>query len=88
MYCSSLDTCSYLLGAIQTSDNRLFGVYHANTPQQNKAVILNSLTDPCEIVRIAFATVALGMGVAKSERTKLCDTLSRPKEYRRLLSRK
>ena len=78
VYCSSLDMCSHLyatfhfemgaesyhpLGAKQISDNRWFGMYHANTPQHNKEVVLKSLTDPCGIVRIVFATVALGMGV-------------------------
>ena len=35
----------------------------SNTPQHNKDVILESLTIPDGVVRIVFATVALGMGV-------------------------
>ena len=45
------------------SDNRLFGMYHANTPEHNKHVILKSLVSPKGVVRVVFATVALGMGV-------------------------
>jgi len=45
------------------SENRMFGMFHSNTPQRNKDVILKSLTAPNGVVRIVFATVALGMGV-------------------------
>ena len=45
------------------SDNRLFGMYHANTSPHNKRVIQESLQDSEGVVRIIFATVALGMGV-------------------------
>ena len=50
-------------GAEQISDNRLFGMYHSNTPQYNKEVILKSMDQPDGVVRIVFATIALGMGV-------------------------
>ena len=78
VYCRSLDLCSALYahfhyeladasyyppGAVQRSENRLFGMFHSNTPQHNKDVILQSLLRPDGIVRIVFATVALGMGV-------------------------
>ena len=78
VYCRSLDTCAnlyahfhhelgsdsyYPSGAEQISDNRLFGMFHANTPQHNKEVILRSLTQPDGVVRVVFATVALGMGI-------------------------
>ena len=45
------------------SDYRLFGMFHASTPQHNKNVILQSLLRPDGVVRVVFATVALGMGV-------------------------
>ena len=37
-------------------------MYHSCTPQYNKD-ILESLRDPNGVVRIVFATVALGMGI-------------------------
>lgn len=61
VYCLSLNTCSdlyayfhYELGAAsyyppgspELSENRLFGMYHASTPQHNKDVISQSLLDP------------------------------------------
>ena len=50
-------------GSAEISDNRLFGMFHASTTQHNKQVILNSLCNPDGIVRVVFATIALGMGV-------------------------
>lgn len=49
--------------AEHVSDNRIFGMFHSNTPQHNKDVILKSLLSPTGVVRVVFATVALGMGV-------------------------
>ena len=78
VYCRSLNTVGNLyahflytlgaesyhpLGAEQISDNRLFGMYHANTSAHNKAVIQASMQDPHGVVWVVFATVALGMGV-------------------------
>ena len=78
VYCQSLDTCSelyahfhfelqdasyYPQGSAHISDHRLFGMFHANTCQHNKDVILKSLLKPDGVVRVVFATVALGMGV-------------------------
>ena len=78
VYCRTLDACAdlyahfhfelgdgsyYPPGAEQVSDNRLFGMFHANTPQHNKQVVLSSLTRPDGVVRVVFATVALGMGI-------------------------
>ena len=57
------DDSYYSSGSHKISDNRLFGMFHANTPQYNKEVILKSLTQPDGIVRVIFATVALGMGI-------------------------
>ena len=45
------------------SDNRLFGMYHANTSSHNKDVIQKSMQHSDGVVRIVFATIALGMGV-------------------------
>lgn len=53
----------YPPGAPHLSDNKLFGMYHSNTPQHNKEVILSSLCQLLGVVRVVFATVALGMGV-------------------------
>lgn len=78
VYCRSLNTCSnlyahfrYGLGAAsyyppgspELSDHHLFGMFHACTPQHNKDVITQSLLDPHGVVRVVFATIALGMGV-------------------------
>lgn len=78
VYCRSLDMCAdlyehfhcslgessyYPIGSNQVSDNRLFGMYHANTPPHNKDVILQSLQKEDGVVRVVFATMALGMGV-------------------------
>ena len=38
-------------------------MFHAQTPQHNKDVILSSMQKEDGIVRVVFATVALGMGV-------------------------
>lgn len=38
-------------------------MYHANTSVHNKQVIQASMHDPHGVIRVAFATVALVMGV-------------------------
>ena len=38
-------------------------MFHSNTPQHNKDVILESLQHSDGVIRVVFATVALGMGV-------------------------
>ena len=43
--------------------NRLFGMFHAKTPQRSKDNIVQSLQDPNGGVRVVFASVAMGMGV-------------------------
>ena len=78
IYCRSLNVCSDLYAFFLTfladdsyyppesthiSDNRLFGMYHAHTVPHNKQVIMSSMLRADGIVRIVFATVALGMGV-------------------------
>ena len=42
------------------SENRLFGMYHANTPSHNKDVILQSMQKEDGVVRVVFATVEYG----------------------------
>ena len=78
VYCQSLDMCADLYahfhyelgeasyhppGSPHLSDFRLFGMFHASTPQHNKDVILKSLLVPDGVVRVVFVTVALGMGI-------------------------
>lgn len=82
VYCRTLDACAdlyahfldvlgdasyYPSGVSQISDNRLFGMFHAHTPDHNKDVILRSFMNPGGVVRVVFATVALGMGVNFSD---------------------
>ena len=52
----------YPQGAETVSENRLFGMYHANTSPHNKDIIQKSMLIADGKVRIVFATVALGMG--------------------------
>ena len=75
VHCPSPDVCSSLYAlfnfeasyyppaADHISDNRLFGMFHANTRQHQKDIILQSLLHPGGVVRVVFATMALGMGV-------------------------
>ena len=78
IYCRSLNMCSNLYAhflyelkensyfpacAPQISKNRLFGMYHSNTVNHNKELIMQSMLKTDGIVRVVFATMALGMGV-------------------------
>lgn len=78
VYCQSLNMCASLYehfkytlkdagyfppGAEQISDNRMFAMFHSCTDEYNKSVIMQSLSQPDGVVRIVFATMALGMGV-------------------------
>ena len=78
VYCRSLNMCSALYahfhctlcdksyyppGAERKSDNRLFGMYHSKTDEHNKEVIMTSMSKQDGVVRVVFATMALGMGV-------------------------
>ena len=78
VYCRTLTMCADMfdlfsfemgseqyhpVGAPEVSDNRLFGMFHAKTPQSSKEVIIRSLLDPQGVVRIVFASLAIGMGV-------------------------
>ena len=46
------DSSYYPPGVPHVSDNRLFGMFHSNTTQYNKDVILKSLTVPNGVVQI------------------------------------
>ena len=97
VYCQSLDTCAdlyahyhcelgdhsyYPPGSPHVSDNRLFGMFHASTPQYNKDVILKSLCVPDGVVRVVFATVALGMGIDLQDINNVhCDAPSSLEDY-------
>jgi len=67
LYCLFLehlgDSSYYPPGAAKLSDNRLFGMYHSGTPAHNKQVIMESMQKADGVVRVVFATVALGMGI-------------------------
>ena len=45
------------------SENHLFGMFHASTPQHSKDVIMGSFQDCHGTVRVVFASVAMGMGI-------------------------
>ena len=57
------DSSYYPPGADHLSDHRLFGMYHSCTDEHNKGVIIDSFSKPDGVVRVVFATMALGMGV-------------------------
>ena len=53
----------YPPSAPERSENCLFGMFHASTPQHSKGVIMGSLPDCHGTVRVVFASVAMGMGI-------------------------
>ena len=69
VYCRTLMICadlfshfSYEMGKSQyyppsVPENRLFGMFHASTPQHSKDVIMGSLQDCHSTVRVVFASV-------------------------------
>ena len=57
------DKSYYPPGAEQISDNRLFGMYHSKRDDHNKDVIMKSMNKLDGVVRVVFATMALGMRV-------------------------
>ena len=78
VYCRTLIMCADLFdhftyelgssqyyppGAPELSQNRIFGMFHASTPQHSKDIIIKSLLDPHGLVRVVFASVAMGMGI-------------------------
>ena len=58
-----MGSLQYYPSGAELSDNRLFGMFHASTPQHSKEVILQSLMDPEGVVRVVFASIAMGMGI-------------------------
>ena len=78
VYCKSLDMCASLYAhflhvlqdasyypsdAEHISDNRLFAMFHSCTDEHNKRVVMSSLRESDSVLRVVFATMALGMGV-------------------------
>ena len=78
MYCPSIKMCSHLyahfhfelgaasyhpLGSTELAQNRLFAMFHSCTSQRSKDVVFQSFLDLDGVVRVVFATNALGMGV-------------------------
>ena len=78
VYCRTLMICadlfsrfSYEMGksqyyppsAPELSENCLFGMFHASTPQHSKGVIMGNLQDCHGTVGVVFASVAMGMGI-------------------------
>ena len=78
VYCRTLMICADLFShfsyemsksqyyppnAPERSENRLFGLFHASTPQHSKDVIMGSLQDCHGTIRVVFASVAMGMGI-------------------------
>lgn len=78
IYCRSLNVCAELYahflytlgdksyyphGAPELCENRLFAMFHSSTPKHNKDAVLRSMIKESGIVRVVFATTALGMGV-------------------------
>ena len=77
VYCCSINMCSdlcanflyelqemsyYPLDAEQISDNRLFGMFHSNTADHNKEVILRSMVNKDGIVKSCFCYNGFGNG--------------------------
>ena len=53
----------YPPSAPELSENHIFGMFHASTPQHSKDVIMGSLQVCHGTVRVVFASVAVGMGI-------------------------
>ena len=53
----------YPFGSMQVPENRLLAQFHSPQTKEMKNEILNQLSSPQSIIRVVFATVALGMGV-------------------------
>ena len=53
----------YPFGSMQIPENRLFAQFHSPQTKEMKNEILKQLCSPQSIIRVVFATVALGMGV-------------------------
>ena len=55
--------CFWPEGASKKAANRLVVMYHSSTDNCIQEIVLKSLQEPNGIVRVVFATSALGMGV-------------------------
>ena len=53
----------YPPSAPELSENSLFGMFHAITPQHCQVKIMGSLQDCHGTVRVVFASVAKGLGI-------------------------
>ena len=51
----------YPAGSLQIPENRLFAQFHVSQTKQMKDQILHHICSPVSIVRVTFATVAIGM---------------------------
>ncbi|XP_066931720.1 bifunctional 3'-5' exonuclease/ATP-dependent helicase WRN-like [Clytia hemisphaerica] len=54
---------AYIDDVEKTPENCLVGMYHSNTLDPNKALVLNSLTKNEGNIRVVFATSSLGCGI-------------------------
>ena len=64
MHISYMNQGNFPASLEQIRDNRIFGMYHSNTAHHNKEIILQSMLKKKHgIVRVVFATMALGLGV-------------------------
>ena len=61
----------YPPGSPEINDNRNFSMYHSNTTEHNKKVIMESLSRPDGSVQTVFATMVLGMGFDFSGLTRI-----------------
>lgn len=53
----------YPMGCLQIPENRLFAQFHSPQTKEMKEVVLKQLSSAQSVIRVVFATVALGMGV-------------------------
>lgn len=79
IYCTSVIDCGMIynvftsdipedeqyhpIGSDSVPEKRLFNQFHRPTPEVQKSIILKDLMHPGGVMRVIFATVALGLGV-------------------------
>lgn len=67
VYCRTISSCgelySMLMQELDHSFCGMFAMFHSKTPDEIQKNVLASLVDPYGMVRVVFATSALGMGV-------------------------
>ena len=54
------DASYYPSDAEHISDNRLFAMFHSCTDEHNKRMVMSSLRESDSVLRVVFATMALG----------------------------